>query len=124
MAFIDELTFVMITLILVAVSVAYIVVTEMLAYRRNGPKRLGVALQETAIPMIAMGMVILIVGSWGLFTWPLPGAYNVLFFDIYTLFGILVLGFGFSVFLRFRLQYVGVLSPVAGFTVIAYGWRA
>lgn len=124
MAFIDELTFVMITLILVAVTVAYIVVAESIAYRRRGPSGLGVALHETAVPLIAMGMVVLVIGFWGMMSWPLPGAYNILFFDIYTLFGIIVLGFGLSVFLHFRLQYVGVLSLVAGFTVIAYGWRA
>lgn len=124
MVFIDDLTFVMITLILVAVSVAYIVVAESLAYRRRGPAGLGVALHETAVPMIAMGMVVLMMGFWGMLTWPLPGAYNILFYDVYTLFGIIVLGFGLSLFLNFRLQYVGVLSLVAGFTVIAYGWRA
>ena len=124
MVFIDELTFVMITLILVAVSVAYIVVAESLAYRRRGPAALGVALHETAVPMIAMGVVVLVMGFYGMMTWPLPGAYNILFFDIYTLFGIIILGFGISVALRFRLQYVGVLSLVSGFTVIAYGWRA
>jgi len=124
MVFVDEMTFVMITLILVAVSVAYIVVTEMFAYRRSGPKGLGLALHETAVPMMAMGLVILLVGFWGLFTWPLPGAYNILFFDMYTLLGIIVLGFGASVALHFRLQYVGVLSLVSGFWVLAYGWRA
>lgn len=124
MVFIDELTFVMITLILVAVSVAYIVVVEALAYRRRGPKGLGVALRETAIPLIVMGLVVLVIGFWGMMTWPLPGSYNILFFDSYTLFGIIVLTFGFSIYLNFRLQYAGVLSLVAGFTIIAYGWRA
>ncbi len=119
MVFVDELTFVMITLILVAVSVAYIVVVELFAYRRAGPKGLGVALHETAVPMMAMGLVILLVGFWGLFTWPLPGAFNILFFDMYTLLGVIVLGFGASVALRFRLQYVGVLSLISGFWVIA-----
>lgn len=124
MAFIDELTFVMITLILVAATVGYIVVAELLAYRRSGPKGLGTALRETAVPMVAVGIVILIIGFWGMFTWPLPGAYNILFFDIYTLFGLIVLGFGLSVYLGFRLQYVGVLSIVSGGIVIAYGARA
>ncbi|MFZ0698731.1 MAG: DUF981 family protein [Thermoplasmata archaeon] len=124
MAFIDELTFVMITLILVAVSVAYIVVAESIAYRRRGPKGLGVALRETAIPVIALGLVALVAGFWGMFNWPLPGSYNILFYDVYTLFGIIVLTFGVSQILNFRLQYAGVLSLVAGFTVIAYGWRA
>ncbi len=124
MAFIDELTFVMITLILVAATVGYIVVAELYAYWRSGPKGLGTALRETAVPMVALGLVVLIIGFWGMFTWPLPGAYNILFFDIYTLFGLIVLGFGLSVYLGFRLQYVGVLSLVSGGIVIAYGARA
>lgn len=74
--------------------------------------------------MVALGLVILIIGFWGMFTWPLPGSYNILFFDVYTLFGLIVLGFGLSVLARFRLQYVGVLSLVSGGIVIAYGARA
>jgi putative membrane protein len=124
MAFVDDLTFVMITLVLVAATVAYIVVAELFAYRRLGPKGLGVALRETAVPMIAVGLLTLVVGLWGVFTWPLPGSYNILFYDVYTLFGLIVLGFGTSVYLGFRLQYVGVLSIVSGTIVIAYGARA
>jgi hypothetical protein len=74
--------------------------------------------------MIIMGLVALALGLWGEFTWPLPGSYNILFFDVYTLFGVMVLGFGLSVYLGFRLQFMGMLSLVSGCVVLAYGSSA
>ncbi len=121
MVFVDDLAFSMILLVLVAATVAYTVVVELYSYSRRGPAGLGETLRESAVPMIVVGIVALALGLWGEFTWPLPGSYNILFFDVYTLFGVMVLGFGLSVYFGFRLQFMGALSLMSGCIVIAYG---
>jgi putative membrane protein len=57
-----------------------------------------------------------------LFIWPLPGPYNILFYDLYPIAGLLFLTFGLYLLLDFRdFRYFGFISLLFGFSTIIYG---
>ena len=60
-------------------------------------------------------------------TWPFLASdglagYNIFFFDVLILFGIVLMAYAVSAYLNVRLQYVGLLALVAGAVTIFYGW--
>lgn len=75
-----------------------------------------------SMPMFAaLAAFFLIMGFWGEFTWTLPGPYNILFDDPYTLLGVILLGFVLSVKYEKKLQYVGLITLFTGLMLIEYG---
>lgn len=78
-------------------------------------------LKGVAIPLGLMGAYMFIMGLWGQFTWPLPGSYNILFYDPLISFGIVLIAFALAVKYGMRLEYVGFLGLMVGIMVIAYG---
>ncbi|MGC9132887.1 MAG: DUF981 family protein [Nanopusillaceae archaeon] len=49
--------------------------------------------KEGSIIFIILGLFMLITGLYSLFTWTLPGPYNILFYDLYPIAGLLFLTF-------------------------------
>jgi putative membrane protein len=123
MAFVDNLAFEMVTLVLAAATIAYTAFMGLVEYRRRGPEGLRSSLRGSVAPVGFVGGFALALGFWGDLAWPLPGAYNILFGDVYVLFGIVLMGFAVSVLLGTKLQYLGILSLVAGVAVIEYGYQ-
>jgi putative membrane protein len=81
----------------------------------------------------AIGVVILIIGLWGEFTWPLSaivnganalGAYDILFYDPYLMMGMVLLGFSACVILRLDTKYSGLFALMVGALSIYYGTNA
>ncbi len=62
-----------------------------------------------------------ISGMFGQLAWPLSGSYNVLFYDLYPLVGILFIAIGVSVYKKFSMQYTGLLAFLTGVMAILYG---
>lgn len=73
------------------------------------------------VPILIVGAFIALMGFVGEATWPLPGPYNILFFDPYVLFGLLIIGFSVSVWKGLRLAYMGLFALMVGLVVTFYG---
>jgi putative membrane protein len=122
MAFIDFLLFQQVTLLIAAVLISYVGVVGWLAMRRNDVAGLKTALKSAAVPLGALGLVATGLGVWLEEAWPLPGSYNILFTDVYLLFGLTLVILAVSMALSLKLQYAGLFGLVAGGLAISYGW--
>lgn len=123
MAFIDILAFYMVTLIFTAVVIGYVSVRGLFAMRKNDTQGLTSALKGSVVPLGAIGGTATFIGLWSEIAWPLPGSYNILFSDVYLLFGITLVVLAISVAYSLKLQYAGLFALVAGGMAIAYGWN-
>jgi putative membrane protein len=122
MAFIDTLAFQEVTLLLAAVLIAYIGVAAALAMRRNDANGLRSVLRGGAVPLGAVGAVASLDAIWGEYAWPLPGSSNILFTDVYLLFGATLVILAVSMAASLKLQFAGLFALVAGGVTVAYGW--
>lgn len=124
MAFIDDLAMELFTLALVGIVSVYMTASVYLEYRKNGAKNIEEVLRPGVFPLGVIGAVILIMGFYGEMTWPLPGSYNILFFDPYMFMGIILVMMAIAIGYRQKLQYVGILAFFAGIIAIYYGANA
>lgn len=70
---------------------------------------------------LAPGLVLLIVALKDEFTWPLPGSYNILFYDPLVFLGVSVLAWWLTLRSGQRFLYAGVLTAILGLLTIYYG---
>lgn len=124
MAFIDDLTLVLDLLVLISAALFYTGFFVWMNGRRKDLDRARSTLKEGATVMGLLGGILLIVASWGEFTWPLPGSYNLFFFDPLLMLGFLLVAFWGAIWFRQPTHFVGMLSVVAGSGIIYYGARA
>ncbi len=124
MTFVDTLAFQLFSLAFVSGLLFYSGLVGYVTYLRFGPHRTFEHLKAQVVPLAGLGVIITAIGLWGEIAWPLPGSYNILFFDPYVLLGIVLLGFAASVVFRWRTQYVGLLAAMVGLLSIYYGAEA
>ncbi|HYM38860.1 MAG TPA: DUF981 family protein [Thermoplasmata archaeon] len=124
MAFVDPLALQLFTLAFVAGLLFYSGVVGYMAYSRHGHHRAYEHLRGAVVPLAGIGAIVFAIGIWGEVTWPLPGAFNILFYDPYSLLGVILIAFAVSVLLRLRTQYVGFLAGMTGALSIYYGVNA
>jgi putative membrane protein len=124
MTFVDTLAFQLFTLAMVSGLLFYSGLVGYVTYLRFGPRRTFEHLKAAAVPLAGLGIIIAGIGLWGEIVWPLPGPYDILFFDPYVLLGIVLLGFSTAVVFRWRTQYVGFLAAMVGLLSIYYGAEA
>ncbi|MGA8542035.1 MAG: DUF981 family protein [Thermoplasmata archaeon] len=125
--FIDNLALIEVFLMLAAAIFAYGGVMAWWAMRTNNPKGLQKVLHSMAIPMGALGAIVLTISLWGEMAWPFLASdgmagYNIFFFDPLLLMGLVLLAFAISAYFSVRLQYVGLFALVAGGVVAFYGY--
>ncbi len=126
MAFVDDLGLQLILIGLVALTIFYVGARTYIRYRSGGTDKATNELKSSA-PMIGIfGFVVLLLGLFGEFAWPLftgtAGVkYNILFYDPTVLFGIILIGFAFSLAFNLKTQYVGLFALAAGLVTIFYG---
>lgn len=120
----DTLAFQLFTLAMVSGLLFYSGLVGYVTYLRFGPRRTFEHLKAQAVPLAGLGIIIAGIGLWGEIVWPLPGSYNILFFDPYVLLGIVLLGFSAAVVARWRTQYIGLLAAMVGVLSIYYGAEA
>jgi len=123
MAFVDFLLLFMVVLVVAAVILGYVGIVAYFAMRRNNVQGVRDALRGAAVPVGALGGVTTILSLWSEVVWPLPGSYNILFFDITLLFGATLLILAVSMAYSLKLQYAGLFALVAGGFSIAYGYQ-
>lgn len=123
MAFIDDLTLVLDLLILVAAAVFYTGFFVWLETRQKDPLRAASHLREGATLLGLLGALIGLVALWGEFTWPLPGSYDLFFFDPLLMLSLLLVAFALAVSRRLPTHFVGMLGVVVGSGIIYYGAR-
>ena len=123
MAFIDDLAMELFTLTLVGVVSIYMTGTAYLAYRK-GEKNIEEIMKPGVMPLGILGGIIVIMGVYGEMTWPLPGSYNILFYDPYLILGLVILMMAIALGLKQKLQYTGIIALFAGAIAIYYGANA
>ncbi len=124
MAFIDDLTLVLDLLVLIAATVFYTAFFVWLHSRRKDPDRAQTHLREGGFLLGILGALVGIIALSGELTWPLPGAYNLFFFDPLLMLSLLLLSFWAATWFRLPTHFVGMLGVVVGSGVIYYGARA
>jgi putative membrane protein len=124
MAFIDDLTLILDLLILVTVAIFYTSFSVWVQYRRKDSERSLGHLQEGAALLAVLGAGIGLVAIWGETTWPLPGAYDLFFFDPLYMFSLILIAFGIAVWRGLPTHLVGILAAVMGSGIVYYGARA
>jgi putative membrane protein len=126
MAFIDILALEEVLILMAAVLVGYVGALGAYAMYRNDAAGLQGALKGAAAPLFGIGSIATVFGVWGEMVWPYPApyltSYNILFNDIFLLFGLTMLALAASLALSLKLQYAGLFALVAGGVTIAYGW--
>ncbi len=99
--------------------VLYISVHSYILFKRG--KRAENLVISGAIPLAALGIYMFVSGIFGQFTWPLTGAYNTLFYDMYPFIGLLFVGAAISIYKKLKIQYIGFFGFLLGIMSIWYG---
>ncbi|BDB99105.1 DUF981 family protein [Saccharolobus caldissimus] len=73
------------------------------------------------IPLLTLGGLMAITGLYGLITWPLPGSYNILFYDLYPVLGLGLIGIAVSIKNDYKLEHLGFMAILFGLVTIYYG---
>jgi len=127
MAFIDILALEECLILMAAVFVGYTGALATVAMVRRDPAGLRATLKGASAPFLGIGAIATLFGVWGEVVWPYPApyltAYNILFNDVFLLFGMTMVALGVSLALGLRLQYAGLFALVAGGVTMAYGWN-
>lgn len=67
------------------------------------------------------GLLSLLTGLHMILTWPLPGAFNIVFGEMSVAFGILMLGLGFAVWFALDLLPIAVYGTLIGIAALILG---
>jgi putative membrane protein len=124
MAFIDPLALQLFSLAFISTLLFYSGIIGFVTYSRYGHHKTYQHLRAQAVPLGGIGVAVLSIGLWGELSWPLPGSYNILFYDPYLMLGVVLVSFAASVAFRLRTQYVGLLAAMTGALSIYYGINA
>lgn len=124
MPFVDDLTLIEDLLVLVAAAVFYTGFFVVWHWWKKDADRAQSHLHEGALALGILGALLALIALWGEFFWPLPGAYNIYFFDPLFLLAFLLVAFGVAVWRSLPTHFVGMLSFVSGAGAIYYGVRA
>lgn len=120
MAFIDLLPIQLFVLGFAGIIVAGMTVRSAFLYTK-GEKHYR-SLKGGAIALGAIGLYMFLSGLFGQFTWPLPGSYNIEYYDLYPLIGLLFIALAFSVDREIDKQNVGLFGLLLGIAAIYYGY--
>ncbi|MEM3676104.1 MAG: DUF981 family protein [Thermoplasmataceae archaeon] len=123
-AFVDDLALDLFLLSLAGVVSIYITAMAYLAYRHNKAVDVEEIMRPAVFPLGILGGLILLMGIAGELVWPLPGSYNILFFDPFTIFGLVILSLAVALGLKNKIQFVGIMALFAGLIAIYYGINA
>ncbi len=97
----------------------YIALERYLLFRKG--KRFDDHAAASAVPLAAIGIYMFVSGMFGQAVGPLPGTYNILFYDIYPLVGLLFVSIAIVVWKGLQLRYIGFWAFLTGIMSIAYG---
>lgn len=124
--FVDILTAQLLALAFAGYIIVYTFLRAYIRFRKDRTRVLD-DLSYAAFPLGAIGFYIFVTGIWGQFVWPLPGPYNILFYDMYPLLGLLLIGFAFAITFESGkpqaryLHFIGFFAMLVGLATIYYG---
>ena len=133
MTFVDTIALQLFTVSFVAVLLFYAGISAYWEYLKRGFREAYKLMRGSAVMLSTIGVVILIIGFWGEFTWPLSaivsgsnvlGAYDILFYDPYLMLGMALIGFSACIILRLHTRYSGLFALMVGVLSIYYGINA
>lgn len=122
MAFVDILTSQLFAVGFAGLIIVSMTVRGFFLYKYG--KRHYRSLQGAAVPLVALGAYMIISGLYGQFFWPLPSSYNILYYDILTLAGLLFVAFAWAVRSDLDTQPIGLFGLMLGAVAIYYGYQA
>ncbi len=123
MAFIDNLAFLLFSVSFAGFILLYTASSMYFVYRNKKRDYLK-HLQGASVPMLLIGGYLVVAGFLGQATWPLPGSYNILYFDPIVAFGIVILAFAIAIRLKVSFEYSGFFTLLVGVMVALYGFKA
>lgn len=110
--FIDYVALMLVNLVAGFVLLA----VQFFRYHESNPKEL--------IPgFLVVGFVATVTGLATIFSWPLPGSYNIPFGELSVLFGALFLGAGIALLKEWSLISLGIYAVLAGLAAVVVGVR-
>ncbi|BCS91078.1 MAG: hypothetical protein ARM1_0535 [Candidatus Micrarchaeota archaeon] len=131
MAFIDFLTLDLFSLSFAGFIILYTSTKAFLSYRAMIKKARQILdyedllndITSASLPLFSIGIIMFITSLYGVLTWPLPGSYNILFFEPLLMASVLVISVGFALYKRLTLQldYMGFFALLSGLMAIYYG---
>lgn len=119
--FVDDLAYNLFVVSFAGLLMLYTASKIYLTYRKRG-KNFSEILKGAVVPLGILGAYMLINGIVSQLLWPLPGSYNILFFDPFVAFGSLLVALAIMVKYDLKLEYIGFLGLMIGAMAIAYGW--
>lgn len=122
MAYIDDLAFLLFTISFAGFILLYTISSMYLLYRRKRHDYVD-HLEGASVPMMLVGGYLIVSGFIGQWTWPLPGSYNILFFDPLVMFGLVVLAFALAIRFKVNLEYAGFFGLMVGIVTLIYGYQ-
>lgn len=120
MVFIDNVAYSLFLLSIAGFIVLYLIVDVFWAFRK-GKRDYTDILMGASVPLLLVGLYMVITGAYGQFTWPLPGSYNILFYDPMVSFGLVILSLAIAIRYKVRYDYVGFLGLLVGIMTLFYG---
>lgn len=120
---IDLLAIQLFVLAFTGLLISYAILKNYLDFRQKKFGTLVDELSAAAIPLSFLGVYMVATGIFGQFTYPLPGTYNTLFYDVYTTFGLLVSATALAAYLKITraFQYIGLFGLMLGAIGFLYG---
>lgn len=122
MVFIDNLAFLLFSISFAGFVLLYTVMSVYLEHE-NGKKDYDRHLEGASLVMLLIGGYLVVSGFVGQSTWPLPGSYNILFFDPLVAFGLVTLAFALAIRFEVSLEYAGFFGLLAGIMALIYGFQ-
>ncbi|MDE1874007.1 MAG: DUF981 domain-containing protein [Candidatus Micrarchaeota archaeon] len=120
-AFVDLLTSQLFVLGFAGLILACIFVECFFNLRRG--RRTGDDIKAGVIPVGVLGAYLLVTSLFGQFLWPLPGSYNILFYDMLSIAGLLIIAFAWAVRRDEKTHTVGLFGLLSGLVAIYYGYE-
>ncbi len=120
MAFVDNLAFGLFAISFTGFLLLY-TVTSMYFVYRSKKGDYDTHLAASSVPMGLAGAYLVLAGFVGQMVWPLPGSYNILFFDPMVAFGLVALAFCLAIRYKVSLENAGFLGLMVGVMTVLYG---
>jgi putative membrane protein len=120
MVFIDNLAYSLLAVSFAGFLSLYMLSSAYRAYKKK-PGNASACLKSACVPLGIVSAYLILTGLWGQFAWPLPGSYNILFYDPMLSIGIVLLSFAIAVKYDLKLEYSGFLGMMVGEVAIVYG---
>jgi putative membrane protein len=120
MVFVDNLAYALFLLSFSGFLILYVVTSIYLSYRKK-ERDFSAILSAAKVPIAVVGAYMVILGMVSQFTWPLPGSYNILFFDPLVSFGLIMVAFALSIHYKIKFDNIGFFGLMIGIMTIIYG---